>query len=606
MTKRLLAAAFIYCASVLSALAQQGIPYFPQSLQSGTVVGRLSSGPGPTEAITFQQLLNQLFPGGSAAYNFNAASVLYQGSVSGAVTTRAQAAAGTWTLLWPTTVGTSGYCFGETVSATTATAAWTDCAKLSANNTFTGNNTFNGSATQNGLFNATGTFQWHSTTQTFPASGAIVGTTDIQTLTNKSIDAGQLSGTISTARLPAGINANNTVTKTANYTIASGDCGKTVSGTGGPWTMTLPAVAGFAATCVVQVCNADANDNTHHAILLSGFPTPSFGRLWMQQCEEVAINNGAWIATKLPGRFRPGFTPTLYVDTGGSDSNDGLVSNAAANALLTVQKCWDLFKSEIELSTNAGALQPVCSPTGGQTFTGGVNCVSMGSTSVYFLIGNGGRAVLRNTAGNVVVQQSDFCGYIILDNVNLDCTSAASHPCTGLFLHQQGGTDLSTSGFTNGVTFTGANAADIGVQCDAQCRVNTGAAITATGTFASVFTLNQGSSLNLSSGITVSASATIASLLILNSGTQAAYSGTITYGAGSTVSETFTLRGNGTYLCVGTMATSGVASGRQWSVLNGAALMNLSATAVPGSAGIAAAGTFGNGTIFAATGGGGC
>ena len=35
-------------------------------------------------------------------------------------------------------------------------------------------------------------------------AGTVVGTSDTQTLTNKTIDAGQLSGTIVKARLPAG------------------------------------------------------------------------------------------------------------------------------------------------------------------------------------------------------------------------------------------------------------------------------------------------------------------------------------------------------------------------------------------------------------------
>jgi hypothetical protein len=40
--------------------AQEGVPYFPQTIPSGSVVGRLSSGPGPTEAIPFASLLTAL------------------------------------------------------------------------------------------------------------------------------------------------------------------------------------------------------------------------------------------------------------------------------------------------------------------------------------------------------------------------------------------------------------------------------------------------------------------------------------------------------------------------------------------------------------------
>lgn len=235
--RKLIIAASLLLAS--PAAAQQGVPYYPQTLQSGTVIGRLSSGPGPTESITFQQLLNQLFPGGSAAYNFNAASVLFQGSVSGAVTIKAPAATGTYSLLWPTTVGTTNYCFSETVSGAIATGGWTDCSKLSANNAFTGSNTFAGTTTHNGAFNATSTFQWHSITQTFPASGAIVGTTDSQTLTNKSIDGSEINtGTVVAARMPA----------------FSGDCTTLTGATA--LTCTKTNGTAFAASATTDTTNA--------------------------------------------------------------------------------------------------------------------------------------------------------------------------------------------------------------------------------------------------------------------------------------------------------------------------------------------------------------
>ncbi len=63
---------------------------------------------------------------------------------------------------------------------------------LAGNNTWTGTNNF------------TGTFQKSGTTETFPASGSIVGTSDTQTLTNKSIVASQInSGTLPATVMPA-------------------------------------------------------------------------------------------------------------------------------------------------------------------------------------------------------------------------------------------------------------------------------------------------------------------------------------------------------------------------------------------------------------------
>lgn len=75
-----------------------------------------------------------------------------------------------------------------------------------------GNNTWSGSN------NFTSTFQISGTTQTFPGSGALVGTTDTQTLTNKSIAGSEInSGTVAGSFLAAinmGAGGNGGVTGT--------------------------------------------------------------------------------------------------------------------------------------------------------------------------------------------------------------------------------------------------------------------------------------------------------------------------------------------------------------------------------------------------------
>lgn len=64
--------------------------------------------------------------------------------------------------------------------------------------------TVGGTNTWTGTNNFTGTFRINSVTQTFPASGNIVGTSDTQTLTNKSIVASQInSGTLPATVMPA-------------------------------------------------------------------------------------------------------------------------------------------------------------------------------------------------------------------------------------------------------------------------------------------------------------------------------------------------------------------------------------------------------------------
>lgn len=120
---------------------------------------------------------------------------------------------------------------------------------VGGNNTWTGTNDFQG------------TFKIGGVTQTFPASGNIVGTSDSQTLTNKSINASQInSGTLPGTVMPAltgdvTMSAGSTVTALTNGTVtnakfAAAGAANTVKGAA-----TSTAVTDLA----VPSCSAAAN-----------------------------------------------------------------------------------------------------------------------------------------------------------------------------------------------------------------------------------------------------------------------------------------------------------------------------------------------------------
>lgn len=401
----------------------------------------------------------------------------------------------------------------------------------------------------------------------------------------------------------SGIDANALITKTANYSIANTDCSSTLSGTAGPWTWTLPAVTGFPATCSVVVCNGDPNDATHHAQKLSGFPLPAFGRLWMQQCIGVGIINGAWQVTKFPGKFLPAFTPTLFVDTGGSSTNDGLISNAAANALDLMQTCINIFYVEMDLGTR----QPTCSPTAGQTNAGSFTLQGLPTgANVISITGNGGVATLRPTAasGNFVMQLSDYAAAVITSNINLDCTGG-THPCFAAFLHQ-----YSIADFNSGTTFIGANATDVALWCDDHCRVNnSGGPIRISGTFGTGLAFNFNSSAQINNGITLVSPTTLnGNLIRLSKSSTMLLQSTFTIGTPINISSNVIDANTGSQMTLSsTFGVSGsLTTGRQWAVFNNAVLCNDSATAIPGTAGVSASSIAHTAGLVIATGGDNC
>jgi hypothetical protein len=459
------------------------------------------------------------------------------------------------------------------------------------------------------VWKSTGLVFGTGTTLSFPdgsawgSGGLTFGTTGTETLPDGSTWSGNglitASGkTFDFSKSTVFIN-NILNAQSANYTIQPSDNGRTIYVTGGLFTITLPGVTGFASNSTVQVCNGNANSLTGRAVLLSGFPAGLFKRLWMQQCAKVSIINGNWVATVIPPRFVPNFTSTLYVDNTGNDNNDGLISNASGNALASIQECWTIFENEWDI----GSLQPICSPTGGQTFTGGLSLISSSKINVFFLIGNGGIANIENTSGNVVIEEADFAGYIIFDSVNLNCTNALSHPCYGLYIHQQSGADLSTSGHTVGVTFTGASSTDIGIWCDSFCKINSGAPITLAGTFNNAFQFDFGSQIDINDGIVLDSGSTIgANVFQVSKNSSITISGQLTFNSSSV--NQFIQATNNSNAILGSFTATGTITGRSFAALNNGLVCNSSSNAIPGSTGITTSSGWTSG--YAVTSGGVC
>ena len=206
-----------------------------------------------------------------------------------------------------TTVVNDAACWNNLVGTLLA-----DCGAfvtVGGNNTWTGTNNF------------TGTFKVSSTTQTFPASGNIVGTSDTQNLTNKSIVGSEVnSGTLPATVMPAFTGDVTNSAGSVATTISANAVGNTKLAQAGANTVKANGTGSTANLTDFSMPSCSSAGNALQWLTNTGF-----------QCGSVAGTSAGWGLTLTSTVFSVSTTAPPYGFT--APVNLSLSASAAASAL---------------------------------------------------------------------------------------------------------------------------------------------------------------------------------------------------------------------------------------------------------------------------------
>lgn len=206
-----------------------------------------------------------------------------------------------------TTVVNDAACWNNLVGTLLA-----DCGTfvtVGGNNTWTGTNNF------------TGTFKVSSTTQTFPASGNIVGTSDTQNLTNKSIVGSEVnSGTLPATVMPAFTGDVTNSAGSVATTISANVVGNTKLAQAGANTVKANGTGSTANLTDFSMPSCSSAGNALQWLTNTGF-----------QCGSVAGTSAGWGLTLTSNVFSVSTTAPPYGFT--APVNLSLSASAAASAL---------------------------------------------------------------------------------------------------------------------------------------------------------------------------------------------------------------------------------------------------------------------------------
>jgi hypothetical protein len=199
---------------------------------------------------------------------------------------------------------------------------------------------------------------------------------------------------------PITVAGGGTNIQTANYTIQTSDCNKTIemgTGTTGFLTITVPSASGFSEGCTVSLVDGD----TGRGKGIANDPgCSSSSLLWMGQTCKIGIVNSAWAVLSRPGRYRPpaGSVLNFYDDFINGVDTDGATDGLApgGSAFKSAERCFLNAADQIDFN-GAQQTQVKCNMAAATNDTQGMH------SPVHALVGAQGGAALQIVGASLAI-----------------------------------------------------------------------------------------------------------------------------------------------------------------------------------------------------------